>query len=123
MKYLIVTKSIGKDPAGFVPPMWEAPQRVAGAAQDARLNYCAIGNSIFRFSDSTVFTTADLLVSQGTNRTSFTNQLLEIELGGPVQIGVHPRDFRENKVFDLLADLKDRLDYSFVGYSSYLFQE
>jgi predicted deacetylase len=117
----MISESIGKDPVGFVPPLWKAPQRVAGAAQDIRLKYCVIGNSVHRFSDSSVMKTADLLISQGTKSTSFTNQLLEIELGGPVQIGVHPRDHRENNVFELLADLKDRLDYQFVGYSSYLF--
>jgi predicted deacetylase len=119
----MISEYIGKDPVGFVPPLWTAPRRVAGAAQDARMSYCAIGNSIHSFSDSSVWSTADLLISQGTKSTSFTNQLLEIELGGPVQIGVHPRDYRENNVFELLADLKDRLDYQFVGYGSYLFKE
>ena len=85
----MISESIGKDPVGFVPPLWKAPQRVAGAAQDGRLKYCVIGNNVHRFSDSSVLTTADLLISQGTKSTSFTNQLLEIELGGPVQIGVH----------------------------------
>jgi predicted deacetylase len=119
----MISECIGKDPVGFVPPLWKSPQRVAGSAQDARLRYCVIGNSVHRFSDSSVLTTADLIISQGTKSTSFTNQLLEIELGGPVQIGVHPRDHRENNVFEFLADLKDRLDYRFVGYSSYLFEE
>jgi predicted deacetylase len=119
----MIAKCIGNEPIGFVPPLWEAPQRVAGSAQDARLSYCAIGNNIHRFSDSSVLKTADLLVSQGTKSTSFTNQLLEIELGGPIQFGVHPLDHRENKVFDLLADLKDRLNYQFVSYRSYLFPE
>ncbi|MFX1271891.1 MAG: DUF2334 domain-containing protein [Promethearchaeota archaeon] len=118
----LISDHIGKNPVGFVPPLWKAPQRVAGAAQDARMSYCAIGNSIHRFSDSSVLTTADLLVSQGMKSTSFTNQLLEIELGGSVQVGVHPRDHRENSVFDMLADMKDRLDYQFVGYHSYLFK-
>ena len=118
----MISDHIGKDPVGFVPPLWKAPQRVAGAAQDARLQYCVLGSSIHRFSDSSVLTTADLLVSQGTKSTSFTNQLLEVELGGSVQVGVHPRDHRENSVFDLLADMKDRLDYQFVSYHSYLFK-
>lgn len=119
----MISDHIGKNPVGFVPPLWKAPQRVAGAAQDARMSYCAIGNRIHLFSDSSVLTTAELLVSQGTESTSFTNQLLEIELGGSVQVGVHPRDHRENSVFDLLADMKDRLDYQFVGYHSYLVNE
>jgi predicted deacetylase len=119
----MISDHIGRKPVGFVPPLWKAPQRVAGAAQDAGMRYCAIGNSIHRFSDSSVMNTADLLVSQGTKSTSFTNQLLEIELGGSVQVGVHPRDYRVNSVFDLLGDMKDRLDYQFVGYRSYLFRE
>ncbi|MFW9887315.1 MAG: DUF2334 domain-containing protein [Candidatus Thorarchaeota archaeon] len=118
----MISDCIGKKPVGFVPPLWKAPQRVAGAAQDAGMSYCTIGNNIHRFSDSSVLATADLLISQGTKSTSFTNQLLEIELGGSVQVGVHPRDHRENSVFDLLADMKDRLDYRFVGYHSYLFK-
>ena len=119
----MISDHIGRKPVGFVPPLWKAPQRVAGAAQDAGMRYCAIGNSIHRFSDSSVMNTADLLVSQGTKSTSFTNQLLELELGGSVQVGVHPRDYRVNSVFDLLGDMKDRLDYQFVGYRSYLFRE
>jgi predicted deacetylase len=120
---MMISGSIGRDPVGFIPPLWTAPQRVAGAVQDARMRYCVIDNSIYRFSDSSVLTTADILISQGAKSTSFTNQLLEIELGGPIQIGVHPHDYRENNVFELLADLKDRLSYQFVGYSSYLFEE
>lgn len=116
----MLSEYLGQTPSGFVPPLWKAPQRVAGAAQDAGLDYCAIENKIHSFSDSSIRTTAGILVSQGTKDVSFTNMMLEVELGGPIQIAVHPRDHRVNRMFELLADLKDRLGYQFISYHDIL---
>jgi hypothetical protein len=49
------------------------------------------------------------------------NALVEIELGGSVQVAIHPADYHYNRMRELLLDLRDRLDYSFTGYASYLF--
>ncbi|MFW9800442.1 MAG: DUF2334 domain-containing protein [Candidatus Thorarchaeota archaeon] len=116
----MVNTALGQEPYGFVPPFWKAPQRVAKAVKTAGLNYCVIGNKIHAFLESQTLSTADTLVSQGVKGTSFTNALLEIELGGPVQLAVHPRDYQETQIFDLVEDMKDRLGYRFIGYRDLL---
>ncbi|MFW9846953.1 MAG: DUF2334 domain-containing protein [Candidatus Thorarchaeota archaeon] len=116
----MLSEYLGQIPSGFIPPLWKAPQRVAGAAQDVGMDYCVIDNKIHSFPDSSIRTTAGILVSQGTKEVTFTNMMLEVELGGPIQIAVHPRDHRTNSMFQLLADLKDRLGYQFIGYHDFL---
>ncbi len=59
-------------------------------------------------------------MSQGVKGTSFASSLLEIELGGPVQLAVHPRDHDETQVLDLVEEMKDRLGYRFIGYRDLL---
>ncbi len=115
-----IAASLGRRPYGFVPPLWQSPPRVANAMRAAGMKYCVVENKIHSFSDDRIHRTAEFLVSQGVKGTSFVNALLEIELGGPVQLGVHPRDYAETQVFNLIEDMKDRLDYSFTGYRDYL---
>ncbi|MFX1416934.1 MAG: DUF2334 domain-containing protein [Promethearchaeota archaeon] len=112
--------SLGQKPYGFVPPLWQAPPRVGKAMRAAGMKYSVVENKIHSFSDERVHRTAEFLVSQGVKGTSFANALLEIELGGPVQFGVHPRDHTQTQVFELIEDMKDRLGYSFIGYREYL---
>ncbi|MFQ5833788.1 MAG: DUF2334 domain-containing protein [Candidatus Thorarchaeota archaeon] len=116
----IVATALGQEPYGFVPPLWQAPKRVTKAVRKAGLNYCVIRNKIYSFLDSQILKTADTLVSQGVKGTSFAGSLLEIELGGPVQLALHPRDYEETQVFDLVEDMKDRLGYRFIGYRDLL---
>jgi len=116
----LIKKSFGQMPFGFVPPLWVAPHRIVGAVKDVDFNYCVIGNRLYHLPESRIFETAEYLISQGMKGASFIEAQMEIELSGPLQIGVHPLDHRMNSVFDLLADMKDRLGYRFVGYRDYL---
>jgi predicted deacetylase len=116
----MIRGTLGQNPYGFVPPMWRAPPRVANVAKSLGLHYCVNENDIHRFSDSTILKTADFIVSQGDRSVSFENAMLEMELGGPLQIAIHPRDHEQNHLFSLLEDMKDRLGYKFSGYRDYI---
>ncbi|MGY5862361.1 MAG: DUF2334 domain-containing protein [Candidatus Thorarchaeota archaeon] len=116
----LIKKSFGQKPYGFVPPLWAAPRRIKNAVRDVGFNYCVIGNSLYDLSESRIFETAECLVSQGMKDVSFIKAQMEIELSGPLQMGIHPLDYKENSVFKLLEDMKDRLGYRFVGYRDYL---
>ena len=116
----ILTKGFGLKPSGFVSPLWESPPKVIKAVKDVGLDYCVNGNVIHRFSDDTVFNTTERFVSEGQRFLNMETSLLEIELGGSLQVGIHPVDHRTNSLFEVLEDLKDRLGYKFMGYSDYL---
>ncbi|MGY5881890.1 MAG: DUF2334 domain-containing protein [Candidatus Thorarchaeota archaeon] len=116
----LVRKSFGKKPVGFVPPLWNSPPRVIKAAKEANLVYCVEGNNIHRISDSKVFSTAERIIGQGHRTINAETAIFEMELGGALQIGIHPADFRTNNLFEILSDLKDRQGYSFIGYRDYL---
>jgi hypothetical protein len=45
--------------------------------------------------------------------------LIEIELGGSLQIGVHPLDHKTNNLFEVLEDLKDRVGYKFFSQTEF----
>jgi len=113
-------KSFGQKPFGFVPPSWAAPRRIVDAVRDVGFNYCVVGNSLYHLPESRIFETAEYLISQGVKGESFIEAQMEIELGGPLQMGIHPLDYKVNSVFKILEDLKDRLGYRFVGYRDYL---
>lgn len=115
-----IEKTLKLKPSGFVPPLWQAPLKMVDAAREVGFSYCVIGNKLYSFADSRAFTTARCLISEGSANTSFVDSVVELELGGAVQVGVHPLDYRVNKVFELLVDMKDRLGYRFVGYLDYL---
>jgi predicted deacetylase len=115
-----VEKTLGQKPTGFVPPLWQAPLRIVEAARVVGFRYCVVANRLYSFAKPRVFTTAQYLVSEGSSRTSFIDSVVELELGGAVQVGVHPLDHRSNKVFKMLEDMKDRLGYRFTGYLDYL---
>jgi len=116
----ILTRGFGLKPSGFVSPLWESPQKVVRAVKEIGLGFCVNGNTIHRYSDDTIFNTTERIVSEGQRFLNMETSLIEIELGGSLQIGIHPLDHRTNKLFDVLEDLKDRLGYRFVGYSDYL---
>jgi len=116
----LMRKSFGQKPVGFVPPLWNAPPRVIKAAKEAKLVYCVEGNNIYRSTDSKVFSTAERIIGQGHSTINAEAAIFEMELGGALQIGIHPTDFRTNDLFEILSDLKDRQDYSFIGYRDYL---
>lgn len=116
----ILTKGFGSKPSGFVPPVWESPPKVVKAVKEVGLGFCVSGNSVYRHSDGTVFNTSERIVSEGQRSLNIEASLVEIELGGSLQIGIHPLDHRTNSLFEVLEDLKDRLGYRFVGYTDYL---
>jgi predicted deacetylase len=116
----ILTKGFGLKPSGFVSPLWESSPKVIKAVKEVGLGFCVNGNRIHRNSDDTIFNTTERIISEGQRYLNMETTLIEIELGGSLQIGIHPLDHRTNKLFDVLEDLKDRLGYKFSGYSDYL---
>jgi predicted deacetylase len=116
----ILTRGFGVKPSGFVPPLWESSPKIIKAAKEVGLGFCVNGNSIHRHSDSIIFNTSERIVSEGHRSLNIESSLIEIELGGSLQIGVHPLDHRTNRLFEVLEDLKDRLGYKFMGYTDYL---
>jgi predicted deacetylase len=116
----ILKRGLGTRPVGFVPPTWESAPKIVKAVQQIGLDYSVNGNLIHDNIRNKVVETADRIVSQGQRSLSIENALFEIELGGSLQIGIHPSDHRMNDLFDLLADLKDRMGYRFIGFKDYL---
>ncbi|MGY5854852.1 MAG: DUF2334 domain-containing protein [Candidatus Thorarchaeota archaeon] len=115
-----IQKSIGVKPFGFIPPLWESPQKVKTAAKKLGFGFCAIGTNIFCFEENLTLTTADPIVSQGEGKTTIVNSLFELEIGGAMQIALHPRDLQSSNLHDLLIDMKDRLGYNIQGYRDYI---
>lgn len=118
--YSAIEKMLEQKPSGFVPPLWQAPLRIVDAARMIGFRYCVIANRVYSFAEPRVFSTAQYLVSEGSASTSFIDSVVELELGGAVQVGVHPLDHRSNNVFHVLEDMRDRLGYRFAGYLDYL---
>jgi predicted deacetylase len=116
----ILAKGFGSKPTGFVPPLWDSAPKVVKAVKEVGLSFCVSGNSVHRHSDGAIFNTKERIVSEGQRSLNLEDSLIEIELGGSLQIGVHPLDHRTNPLFEVLEDLKDRLGYKFVGYTDYL---
>ncbi|TXT57336.1 MAG: hypothetical protein BAJATHORv1_10035 [Candidatus Thorarchaeota archaeon] len=107
-------------PYGFVPPAWQATQKVLTQVRDVGLKYCVLGNYIHSFERDEIFVTADHIISQGDGKASFSDSMLELELGGPLQISIHPRDYESDYVFSIMEDIVDRLGYKILGYRDYL---
>jgi predicted deacetylase len=113
-------KGLGEKPVGFVPPLWNAPKRVLDAVGKLGLDYCVVGNRLHTLSPKNQYESAVLVVGQEGSASGQIGATVEIELGGSVQIAVHPRDHVASEVFNLIADMRDRLGYKFVGYRDYL---
>jgi len=118
--YNLIRSGFGRVPTGFVPPLWDAPPRVFKIAKEIGFKYAVDGPSIHRLSDSHVFSTAATIISQGKRFVDTESAIFEIELGGSLQVAIHPSDHRMNDIFELLADLKDQRDYRFISYRDYL---
>ena len=116
----IFIKGFGRKPTGFVPPHWDSSPKVIKAVKDIGLGYCVNGNSIQRHSDDLVFATSSRIVSEGRRTLNMETSLIEIELGGSLQMGIHPLDHRTNKMLNVLEDLRNRLSYRFIGYNEFL---
>ncbi len=120
---LLMRKSFGQRPVGFVPPLWTSPPRIIKAAKEAKMVYCVEGNNIHRSSDSKVFSTAERIIGQGQSTINAETAIFEMELGGALQIAIHPADYRTNDLFDILTDLKNRQHYRFLSYNDYLLEK
>jgi predicted deacetylase len=116
----LLENSIGVRPFGFIPPMWDAPLRVVQAVRDIGLDYCVIKNRIHALKKNIELETVDRLVSQGANNVDIGGVALELELGGSFQLGIHPLDHRNERIFKLITEMKDNLGYSFTGFYDYL---
>ena len=116
----LMRTGFGKKPVGFVPPLWEAPPRIMKSVREVGFVYGVENTNIHRFSDSKTFSTGAHIIGQGKRTIDTESAIFEMELGGSLQIGIHPTDYRMNNILDLLSDLKDRQDYTFVGYRDYL---
>ncbi len=113
-------KGFSRKPVGFIPPLWQAPPRVIKAANQIGLDYCVNRNQIHCPSDGIVFSTAEPIIGQGTRSIDMESSMLEIELGGALQIAIHPKDHLKNNIIDFLGELKDQMGYRFIGYSDYI---
>ena len=117
----LIRNAFSETPVGFIPPLWIAPNGLTKIAKEAGFAYCAIVDIVHNLRDGTKHDTSYNIISQGLDFTTYTNATLETELGGPLQIGIHPLDILNNQLLDFLADLKDRLGYNFLSYGDYLF--
>jgi predicted deacetylase len=116
----LVRQGFGRRPIGFVPPMWDSPPRIVKAVKQVGLEYCVIKDQVHLLGRSKVFGTGARIISQGQRFLNTESAMFEIELGGALQIGVHPSDYKANGLIQLLEDLKDRQQYRFYGYHDYL---
>ena len=108
-------KGFGQRPIGFIPPLWESPPLVIKVAKQIGLEYCVIGSHIHRLSDMKIFSTAEPVIGQGTRSLDMESAMLEIELGGALQVAIHPKDHQMNNIFEFLSNLRDQ-GYRFIGY-------
>lgn len=117
---VLIRRGIGITVKGFVPPSWSAPPSLLQAAKRLRFEYCVINNSIHSFMDNSQYIVSESFISQGTGAAFPPRFLMEAEFGGPIQIGIHPLDYSNTSLYDLLLDIMDRLDYKIFGYMDYL---
>ncbi|RDE15819.1 MAG: hypothetical protein C4K48_03285 [Candidatus Thorarchaeota archaeon] len=116
----LIKQGFGKRPVGFIPPMWDAPPRIAKAVREVGLDYCVIGDNLYSSAGSKIHGTGARIISQGQRTVNTEAAMFEIELGGALQVAVHPFDYRMNNLFELLADLRDRQGYRFLGYRDFM---
>ncbi|MGM0687434.1 MAG: DUF2334 domain-containing protein [Promethearchaeati archaeon] len=117
-----ILKNFGVKPSGFIPPGWVAPKRLKTALSNLGFAYYAVGNQVFSLSSSMSYSTVETIISEKTKEPSLEDIIVETEIGGPLQIAVHPLDSERNRMYNLIEELVDRLDYRFFGYRDYLDQ-
>jgi len=119
----LMKKGFEKGPSGFIPPLWLAPQSLVRLSKDVKLKYCTLGNTIYELNSDLCYTTAYHIIGQERLSLSKSDAFLELELGGPVQISLHPKSFQSGNLYDLIVDMRDRLGYRFLGYMDFLNQK
>jgi predicted deacetylase len=115
-----ILSNFGVKPSGFVPPGWVAPKRLKTALANLGFSYYAVGNQIYDLSSSISYSTVDTLISEKSKEPSLEASIVETELGGPLQIALHPLDYKRNRMYNLMEELVDCLDYKFLGYCDFL---
>ncbi len=113
-------KAFGKRPIGIVPPRWQAPRNLYNVSRSLNLRYTVIGDMIHYHTKNRVLATAASVISLGERIVDVTRAVVEMELKGPLQVALHPRDHANENVMNLLFDLMDRLGYRMMGYWDYL---
>ncbi|TFG11184.1 DUF2334 domain-containing protein [Candidatus Thorarchaeota archaeon] len=116
----LLKRSFESSIVGIIPPEWVAPRKLVEAAAFAGLKYCCIGNKIIPMGNEAHLETVHCLLSEGDRSLSVSDALIELEVGGPIQLSLHPKDWNDKRVVDLLKDMKNRLGYQFWGYWNYL---
>jgi predicted deacetylase len=116
----LLNRSFNSPIIGFIPPEWAAPGNLKQAAASVDLKYCSIGNKIIPTADREQYKTVHYLLSRGDGHLSLTDALIELEVGGPIQLSLHPRDWTVEKTIELLEDMNGRLNYRFMGYWTFL---
>lgn len=107
-------------PEGFVPPCWAAPPLVSRIARELGFAYCVRGNTVDSIAHKKLLSVAARIISDGGRSLTTSDAMVEMQLGGSLQVGVHPLDHRNSNMFTLLADLKDEFGYKFVDYAGFL---
>ncbi|MEM2143222.1 MAG: hypothetical protein QXQ81_08205, partial [Candidatus Thorarchaeota archaeon] len=108
----------GFRPAGYVPPEWESTRAMARALSTMNFGFVVDGNRIL-YSGHGPCAVSGSVISFGDYRVPVVDVLVEMELGGSLQIAVHPHDHRYPAMRELLVDLRDRLGYRFFAYGEY----
>ena len=112
--------AFGFHPTGFVPPQWIAPSSIQKAMDSMKFKYYVVDNQIHSFDGNKVFTTTDHFISIGDGKLDIMDSLIELEIGGAMQIAIHPNDYGSDSIFALITDMRDRLGYKFLSYRDYL---
>jgi predicted deacetylase len=116
----LMKRGLDEGPVGFIPPLWTAPQALIRVSKELKLRYCVIGDVVYDLlSDVRLSTAYHIIGTEGVS-SSRASAILELELGGPVQVSLHPKAFVAGGLRDLLVDMQDRLEYKFVGYNEFL---
>ena len=112
--------AFGTYPIGFVPPRWIAPSGIQKALESLKFEYIVVGNQIYYPKENRSFLTTDYFIGKGDGKLDIINSLIELEVGGAMQIALHPNDYLSDSIFNLITDMRDRLGYRFLSYQDYL---
>ncbi len=112
-------RSFRKYPDGFIPPMWRMSQTIFDLTLAYKLRYTVKGNSIYDLKNNIVYQTNAMIIGPGNIPITPYYALFEIELGGPIQVAIHPLDAnRMENLRRLLTNLIDDNKYKPISYSS-----
>ncbi len=106
-------------PQGFIPPMWRMSQTIFDMTIAYKLRYTVKGNQIYDLKNKIIHLTNAIIIGPGNIPITPYYALFEIELGGPIQVAVHPLDANNiENLTRLLTNLIDDNKYKPVSYST-----